>query len=559
LTEVKSNPDFLPLRTFILAFLNAAHLSFDGSPLSGFPSTLQRLIMMLSNLKVSKLTMSLCVSAIVLIAAIPVVSFAVSGDDIVVADDGFAVVTRGPLEVRVAEVGTVESANNVVLSSQVEWSLPLLSLVEDGEWVEEGDIIAELDESGIRESYNVRQIKLVNAEAALSEAVEALAMQRLKNESMIADAELQVRLSQLQLDGYREAEYPQQLHEKESDVALAEEALSRAEKNLEFVDEMVQLGYRKQSDREAERLKFLKARHALTMSRDQLSILSQHTHERTLTQLKAIAEEAVRELDRVRDAGRAAILSREIKVASRRRSHAIYKAYQERLERNMSSCVVRAPRAGEVIRATVSSKSNEKIADDGYIRSQQKIAMMPDRSRVQVRMRLHESKIRLVEDHQLAEIRIDSIPGKEFAGHVSSVSTVPESGKFPNVDVKEYRVIVTVDADPETAQTLAPGMTAQVTVISAYRPSTIQVPMDAVAEIAGRYVVFVKQSDGNIQSREFEPGVTSDMAIEVVAGLQVNEQVVLRPRIVCAKQIERLEDRYLSLSSIAQNNANTSR
>lgn len=493
----------------------------------------------------------LAVVLIPLLAILPVASFAVSEDLPVVPEDGFGVVTRGPLEVVISQVGNVESANNLFMVNQCEWGTDLISLVPEGTRVKQGDVVAELDSSQLRQNAKQRMIQLVNAEAALKQAEEDFQIQELTNESQIARAELRTRLARLQLDGYLEAEYPQQLHELENAVALAEEELVRAKKQHDFSSEMVKLGYRTPASCEDQRLKLLKAKQTLQQARGRLDLLTDYAYQRTMTQLEAADQEAERELHRVQTAARAAILSRTVRLQARKRVYEAHQSALERLERSIAACVIKAPADGEVVHGRASSSRSSKGLEEGdRVRYLQTIALLPDRERMKVELRLHESCIRLIEKGHPAQVKVDSLPDITFAGTVSEVSTVPLSGRHPNYDLREYKVVVQLDVDADIVRQLAPGMSANVDVMAARRPDAIRVPIHSVAQVADRHVAFVRRGD-QLEAREVSVGLSNDASIEILDGLQPGEEVVLRPRVTCAKLLTDLEGRYLAERSVA--------
>lgn len=481
-----------------------------------------------------------------LLAIIPVVSFATGEPFPAVPEDGFTRVTRGSMEVVLSQAGEIESARNVFLTNRCEWNTTLISLVPEGTWVEGGDIVAELDSSDLRETLKERTVRFVNAEAELNQAQEDLLIQKLTNESQIADAQLQVRLSELQLDGYETAEFPQEMHELEREVAIAEETLSRTRKQYRFVSNMVERGYRNRSDLESERIKLLKARQELETARDQLRLLTDHTYERTIKEFQEQHTEAKRNLERMQMAANAALLSRQVRLQSRKRSFAIHKSYIERLQESIDACVIRAPSAGEVVHGRASRRRSSKPLEEGdQVRFRQTIVKIPDREQLTVEIRLHESQIRMVELGQPTEITVNATADERYRGRVSEVATVPLSGRFPNYHLKEYRVVVDVDAKGERARRLAPGMTANVNIVAARRKHAVQVPIHSVAEVAGRHVAFVRVGD-NLEHRNVDVGIVNDDTVEILAGLEEAEEIVLKPRVTCAQRLIALENRYLN-------------
>ena len=474
--------------------------------------------------------------------SIPVASWAVGEKDYGIPEDGFTFVQRAPMTQIISQSGRIESAQRNVLVSQCEWSTRVVEIVEEGTWVEPGDVIAVLDSSEIRERFQDRQVRYINSIAALEQAKEDLKIQRLTNESTIADATLGVELADLELKSYLDAEYPQQLHQLRSAVVLAEEQLSRAEKSYDYILSMFQRGYRSNDDCEQERLKVIRAENDYKLATDKLGTFQEHSHKRKLTELSAKAEEAKRNLERVRIAARSAELNREIRVTSRQRSYEIYKNYQQRLSRSIEACTIRATKSGEVVHARESSSSSEGIEEGSYIRYLQPVALIPEREKLQVEMRVHESSFTLVEKELPAQIQIDAIGEQTYPGSISHISSIPVRGRRPNYHLREYKVTVDLDIDPSVAREIAPGLTADVTVIAEQRDSCLQVPMTSVIEIGNDFHVFVRE--GNVvMPRPVELGISDDERVEVMTGVSDGDEIVLRPRITCAEQIVRMQDR----------------
>jgi HlyD family secretion protein len=478
--------------------------------------------------------------------ALPLATFATGKNSTAIPAEGFGVVTRGPMEMVVSQIGTIESADSVVLVNHCEWSTELIFIVPKGSWVKRGEIVAELDSSWLRETARQRTILLINAEAALNRARKDLRIQELTNESRIAAAELRNRLAQLQRDGYQEAEYPQRRNTLESALVLAEVAVDRAQRRFDFVDKMVERGYRTPYDREAERLKLLAARHQRDLAEQRLRILTKFAHERTTTNLAALAEEAERDLKRVRASARAAMHTHTVRVQSRQASYQTHRRFLDRLQRSIEACVIRAPSDGEVVYGRASSRRSSKRLEVGdRVRYLQPIAMLPDRHHLQIVLRIHESKIRFIEPGAPVVVQADAAHGEPFLGHVSDVSTVPVSGQFPKFDLREHKVVAEMEPDPRKARQLAPGMTVAADIIAARRQDAIRVPVHSVVQVAGRHVAFVRQGE-DVNARKVRIGLVSDESIEILDGLEEGEEVVLRPRVTCAQRLAALEARWLA-------------
>ena len=146
------------------------------------------------------------------------------------------------------------------------------------------------DTSEIEERVRRERVDVIESRAQLEAATEAIELQRLKNESQLAEARLVMQLPDIDLETYREAEFPQQLRSGQNEMSLAEEAMVRQEKNFEFITRMASKGYRQASDIESARIDLNKARHKYETSAGTLRVLTRHERVREMTSLAAKAK-----------------------------------------------------------------------------------------------------------------------------------------------------------------------------------------------------------------------------------------------------------------------------
>ena len=96
-----------------------------------------------------------------------------------------------------------------------------------------------------------------------------------------------------------------------------------------------------------------------------------------------------------------------------------------------------------------------------------------DLTKMQVDSNVSESDIGNVQPGMRAEFKVDTFPDREFEGSVRQVRQAPITVQ----NVVTYDVVVNVD-NPELL--LKPGMTANVTIVTAHRDNVLRIPMDAL-------------------------------------------------------------------------------
>ncbi|SFI23945.1 efflux RND transporter periplasmic adaptor subunit [Planctomicrobium piriforme] len=477
------------------------------------------------------------------LALVPVISYGVGDSFPRIPNDGFTMVEIGHFEVCVQERGELQSSRNTVITSRCEWNANLLWIKEEGSFVNAGDIVAELDSAPLIQREKERQVLLVQAQSALQTAESGLKIQELVNESRIAAAQLQVVLTSLNLAGYRMAQATQERHVIEQNLALADAALIYARKKYEYTARMVELGYKDISEQDSERINLMRSEQTLAAEKNKLRVLSLYGHDRKLIELTAAQSESVRALERAQLASKAALLNGKIRVQAYRRVVASYENFIKRIGRSIAACTIRAKQSGQVIYPRSSSRSTQTTQPGDLVYYLQPLLQLPDRTQIEVLIRLHESRIRQLELGQPVAISVEALPDVRFTGHVASIATVPQRGRFPNQDLRDYQVLIAVDAEPAQMELLAPGMTANVNVLVGQCFDSITVPLETVVCVDGRKMAFVRSGD-EIEAREVQVGLTNETEVEVLSGLKPGEEIVSRPRDTCSSRIESLRAPY---------------
>jgi len=112
-----------------------------------------------------------------------------------------------------------------------------------------------------------------------------------------------------------------------------------------------------------------------------------------------------------------------------------------------------------------------------------------------------------------------SATGDEATGQVSYIAPTGSSSG----GVVSFGILVTLDAAPNSAR---PGMSADVTVVTAQAADVLAVPTAAVDGSAGDYTVSVMNADGTLDVRTVGVGLVTDEFTEITSGLSEGETVV---------------------------------
>jgi HlyD family secretion protein len=449
--------------------------------------------------------------------------------------------------------GTLDSQKNMTLTNQVEGTTTIISIVPEGTKVKKGDIVCELDSSALQDKYRQQEILCTTAESAFTKASEDLKIQLNQNASDIEAADLAVRLAALDYKKFINGEFPQQQSAAEGKVKIAEEAYIQAKETYEFNKRQVDKGTTQQNVAEASRIKMQQAQFDRESARKELEVLEDFTKERTEEELKSQAKQLIGELERVKIKADASKVQFEKDLEAKDLTLKVEKDKLERYKKQIEACTLRAPQDGEVVYANLQSEGRGRSSQQGpavevgaSVYERQPIINLPDVTQMKVSCRVHESMIGALRKGLAARVRIDAYSQDPYTGVVATVSSVPMTGKWPNMDLKEYDAQVFLTDSQERIRKLRPGLTAVVEIMIDNRNDVLQVPVQGVVTVADKHLSYVQTAAGKIEQRMVEIGLTNQSHVEILKGLSNGESVVLNPRTRFAGEIAALEAKLVA-------------
>jgi macrolide-specific efflux system membrane fusion protein len=131
-----------------------------------------------------------------------------------------------------------------------------------------------------------------------------------------------------------------------------------------------------------------------------------------------------------------------------------------------------------------------------------------------------ESDVTKISVGQQATVTIAAI-NATLNGTVGSIA--PTGSASGSNGVVQYAVEVGLDAPP---QTLRPGMSADISIVTASASGVLAIPSRALSGAAGSYTVRVVDADGTVETRAVTVGLVTSSLAEIQSGLQAGERVV---------------------------------
>lgn len=439
-----------------------------------------------------------------------------------------------PFTISINESGTIESRNRVVIKSQVEGQRTIIYLIPEGTMVEEGQLLVELDASSLKDNLVEEEIELENAEAELISSRENLAVVKNQAEADIAQAKLDYRFAQQDLDKYREGEYAMSLKKANSKITLAKAELQQAEDRLNGSKELFGKRYISETELESDELAKQRAQMDLELALQEKKLLETYTYDRQMAQLESDVEQARLALERAERKARANTAQAEARFSARRAEVQREQVSTKELRKRIENCRINAPTEGMVVYAPQGNRWDDQILQEGLsVRERQELIYLPTANAMSAQIKVHESMLNKLEVGQPATITVDALPGETFSGHVTEIAVMPEDGGWRNPDLKQYKTGIAIR---EISPLLRSGMTCKAEILVAHFEQALTIPLQSVLRVQDQTTVFTPGPDGRPLAQPVTVGLDNNRKIQIVDGLSAGTAVLLNPPLTEAER-----------------------
>lgn len=477
---------------------------------------------------------------------------------------------KGDLIITVTESGSIMAKQTIDIRSEVYGEQTIIRLVPEGTYitqedVDAGTVLVELDSSSLVERLKEEEKGLASDEATLTEAQENYHIQRNQNESDITAAKLAVQFGLLDLQNFlgkspskklldtlsQDPNAPvetimlveffaepnnlggealQTQKQYENDILLARGQLEKATDVFEGTQKLYDANYASALDLKSAELDLERSRIQKESADEALRLYKTYSLPKQTIQLLSIYREAGHELRRTEARARSMMAQAQARLSNAEEDVTESREDVQRRRRQVAACTIRAPAPGLVVYSSSgrSYRSEERgpIQEGGKVYQRQKIISLPNTAEMIVEVRVHETSVDKVRPGQSATIIAEPFPDQIFHGEVLSVAPLPDPQRsYLSPDIKVYTTKVSIE---ESQTSLRPGMSAKVEILVDQLDDVLIVPVQVVANRSGRKVCYVATNNGP-EEREVETGAFNDTFVEIVAGLEPGENVLLSP------------------------------
>jgi multidrug efflux pump subunit AcrA (membrane-fusion protein) len=425
-------------------------------------------------------------------------------------------------------------------------------LVDAGVYVEKGQEVMWLDDSGFQEQLKDKRKDVESAYASKIQADSQIKIQKYDNKTDIEKAENALDLAKLDLTKYMDGDFKQAQQDVDGRIETATADYEDWKTRAAWSNRMVKKGLMSKVQADADKSREEGAKIALDKVKEEKRVLEKYTYDRTVKDLTAKVKEAQTNLEKTREQAQFKL---DYLAADQTTKNSIWELESSRkkdIEDQIVACTVKAPQAGLVVyyvpeQVRGGGGSQQSIVAQGEpVRESQKMLQIPDLNHMLVNVRVPEAFVAHLRSEpsggfkdeskmQLAQIKVDAYPKNLLSGHVKFVDTVASVQDWFAADVKVYKTLVAIDASRnEKMPKLKPGMSAEVTITADVSPQPVLVvPVQAVLGTitsGAQRKCFVVGADGHTQLRDIEIGMSNERLVEVKKGLDEGDKVVENPR-----------------------------
>jgi RND family efflux transporter MFP subunit len=437
---------------------------------------------------------------------------------------------KATLSITVSERGNVESQVTVDGICELNGSQNKISfLVPEGTKVKKGDVVCKFDGSEIQKHIAEQEIKVKQAVARIETTQQEMEIQRTKGESDVIAAEVDRDLALLDLEKYQKGDYPAEYKKSEGEMRLNKKDVDSESAKLEQYKSLMKKGFKTTEDVRIQSQMLAGSELKYESSKQFLDVKEKYEYKRKSTEFKSKADQNQKKVEQAKATAKAQVSKAYADFDAAKATADIEQSTLKEYLTQKEKTVMRAEQGGIV------AYSNERywdassqVREGATVYSRQKIFSLPDMTRMQIKVNIHESLIKKIKAGQKAEVRIDAFPNVVFVGTVKSVSQLADSTRpWMTGGVKEYTTIVTLD--DILGYELKPGMTAEARILVNDLKNVLVVPVQAVAEHKGDFYAFVDEP-GSIQLRKVKVGENNEKLVEILDGLKEGESVALDAR-----------------------------
>lgn len=418
-------------------------------------------------------------------------------------------VERQSLPLTVSANGVVKPERLVNISPKTPGLLKSL-LVKEGDRVQQGQILAFMDDSNLQGQLIQAQGQLTQAQVNLQKLIAG------NRPEDIGQAKARLAGAQANLEKLMAGNRPEDIGQAKARLRDAQAALGGAKDDLRRNQELFRWGAISAQAFNTARTAFERSQAQVMQTQQALALAQAGTRQEDIAQARAQVVQAQEALA-LAQAG-----TRQEDIAQARAQVVAAEGAYQTAQAQLNDTVIRAPFSGVVTRKYAEPGAFVAPTTAGSaVSSATSSSIISLAGTNQIVANVAESNIAQLRLGQVATIQADAYPRKVFKGQVIQIA--PESIVSQNVTSFEVRVKI-ID---EPQQLLNSGMNVNVNFKVGELKKALMVPTVAIVRREEGTGVYVDVGDKKPVFIPLVTGVTVDAKTEILSGLRGNERVFI--------------------------------
>jgi HlyD family secretion protein len=410
---------------------------------------------------------------------------------------------------RIAASGTITPVKSVNLSPKQAGVLAKL-LVEQGDRVEQGQVIARMDTRDLEGQLMQTNAAVAQAKARLAE------LQAGSRPEEIQQAQARVLRAEAQLAQIAGGSQLETIAQVESQVESAQARLNLANARWKSFEQLFKVGAETRDRRDEAKAEAETARATLGEAQQRLRILKQGSQPAEVLRARADVAEARQAYQLLKKGNRAEVIlqAKAAVVEAEGRQRVVMT--------QIADTIIRAPFAGTVtqkyategafVTPTTSASTTTSATSTSIValaRELEVLAIVP------------EVDIGRIRPGQTVEIQADAYPDQVFKGQVRLVS--PEAIEEQNVTSFQVKVAITSGQDK-----LRSGMNTDLTFLGGTVRNSMVLPTGAIATQKGQTGVYIPDEKDRPAFRAITIGTSLENQTQVLEGVTPGQRVFIK-------------------------------
>jgi len=428
-------------------------------------------------------------------------------------------------DVQVNTVGTLDAARSHMVSSTIRGDKgKIIFLVDDGQPVEEDDVLVKLDPTPFEEEVN----RLRGERQSLGASVEAneqiLEWEKNQVERELSTAEYNLKVAHLDLKKLVEGDGPLQTTQYKDDMDRVREEYTRYLAYIKDLEQLAEQGFGNPTELSLANQKSAELEEKFNAAEKKFISFKEHVLPSLEESARARVEQSEMELEQttkgsVFKIAKAISTLNEVKGKLEASEAALRQA-----ETELDKTIINAPFGGIAILYEAfrdGQKRKPRVGDRVW--QNQPLLYLPDISGIIVKTQVREVDLHKIALEQECLIKVDAYPDIAFNGDVNFIGVLAAERNEGSSGEKCFQVTVAMtNNDPR----LRPGMTARVSTLTDQVSDVLCVPVQAIFSEAGEHYCY-RHRKGRFLKTGVSTGRTNDDLAEITKGLEAGDQVSL--------------------------------